>query len=81
MESLKIFGSGRSQAVRVSKDFRFDASELGTRRHGSAVFLEPVAHDRAWLEALASKPDADFVAGTREQPKDQARPAVQKLLR
>ena len=81
MDTAKIFWSGRSQAVRLPKDFRFDASEVRIRRHGNAVILEPVAHDWAWLDALAGKLDADFVAGTREKPKNQARPAVEKFFR
>ena len=47
MEIARIFWSGRSQAVRLPKDFRFDASEVRIRRHGNAVILEPVAHDWA----------------------------------
>jgi len=81
VDIAKIFWSGRSQAVRLPKDFRFDASEVRIRRHGNAVILEPVAHDWAWLDALAGKLDADFVAGTTEQPKSQARPGVEKLFR
>ena len=81
MDIAKIFWSGRSQAVRLPKDFRFDASEVRIRRHGNAVILEPVTHDWAWLDDLAGKLDADFVAGTREQPKNQARPAVEKFFR
>jgi len=38
----KIFWSGRSQAVRLPKDFRFDAEEVNIRRDGAAVILEPV---------------------------------------
>ena len=43
MERAKIFWSGRSQAVRLPKDFRFPGEEVRIRRHGSAVILEPVA--------------------------------------
>jgi antitoxin VapB len=38
----KVFWSGRSQAVRLPKEFRFDADEVRIRREGSAVILEPV---------------------------------------
>ena len=47
MDIARIFWSGRSQAVRLPKDFRFDASEVRIRRHGNTVILEPVAHDWA----------------------------------
>jgi antitoxin VapB len=38
----KVFWSGRSQAVRLPKEFRFDANEVSIRREGSAVILEPL---------------------------------------
>ena len=81
MDTAKIFWSGRSQAVRLPKDFRFDASEVRIRRHGNAVILEPVAHDWAWLDAVAGKLDADFVRAASEKPKHRARPAVDKFFR
>ena len=42
----KIFWSGRSQAVRLPKEFRFDAAAVRIRRDGDAVILEPV--DDQW---------------------------------
>ena len=81
MDIAKIFWSGRSQAVRLPKDFRFDADEVRIRRHGNAVILEPVAHDWAWLDALAGKLDADFAEAVCEKPKHRARPAVDKFFR
>ena len=81
MDTAKIFWSGRSQAVRLPKDFRFDASEVRIRRHGNAVILEPLAHDWAWLDAVAGKLDEDFVRVAIERPKHRARPAVDKYFR
>ena len=81
MDTAKIFWSGRSQAVRLPKDFRFDASEVRIRRHGNAVILEPVTHDWAWLDAVAGKLDPDFVQAAREKPKQRARPGLDKLFR
>ena len=81
MGIAKIFWSGRSQAVRLPKDFRFDGDEVRIRRHGNAVILEPVVHDWAWLDALAGKLDEDFVAATSEKPAQQTRLAVDKLFR
>ncbi len=66
MERAKIFWSGRSQAVRLPKDFRFPGEEVRIRRHGSAVILEPVAKDWAWLDSIAGKLDEDFVQAVRE---------------
>jgi antitoxin VapB len=81
MERAKIFWSGRSQAVRLPRDFRFQGKEVRIRRHGSAVILEPIAQDWAWLDPVAGKLDADFVQGVDEQPKQQKRPALEKLFR
>lgn len=43
----KIFTNGRSQAVRLPREFRFDGKEVAIRREGKAVVLEPVAK-RKW---------------------------------
>ncbi len=81
MERAKIFWSGRSQAVRLPKDFRFQGDEVRIRRHGSAVILEPMAEDWTWLDSVAGKLDEDFVQAVDEQPKPQLRPALEKLFR
>ena len=76
METAKIFWSGRSQAVRLPKSFRFDASEVRIRRHGNAVILEPVADNWEWLDELIVPVGDDFVQATAEQPPPQHRPAL-----
>lgn len=45
METAKLFWSGRSQAVRLPKDFRIEGTEVRIPRHGAAVIREPIAHD------------------------------------
>jgi antitoxin VapB len=81
METAKLFWSGRSQAVRLPKDFRFRGKEVRIRRHGSAVILEPVAEDWSWLDAIAGKLDDDFVQAVNEKPPQQERPALDELFR
>jgi antitoxin VapB len=81
METAKLFWSGRSQAVRLPKDFRFRGKEVGIRRRGSAVILEPLADDWGWLDAIAGKLDDDFVQAVNEQPEPQERPALDELFR
>ncbi|HEX5325811.1 MAG TPA: antitoxin [Acetobacteraceae bacterium] len=76
MDTAKVFWSGRSQAVRLPKEFRLDADEVRIRRHGQAVILEPIATDWAWLDALIGPIDADFAQTATEQPKAQERPAL-----
>lgn len=43
----KLFANGRSQAVRLPREFRFEGQEVTIRREGEAVILEPVAK-RKW---------------------------------
>jgi antitoxin VapB len=81
MKRAKIFSSGRSQAVRLPKAFRFQGKEVRIRRHGSAVILEPIAEDWAWLDTIARKLAADFVQAVDDKPKQQRRPALEKLFR
>lgn len=76
MVTAKIFWSGRSQAIRLPKDFRFDGSEVRIRRHGKTVILEPIAHDWAWLDDVVGPLDEDFVAAATEQPDEQIRPSL-----
>ncbi|MEO8714978.1 MAG: type II toxin-antitoxin system VapB family antitoxin [Acetobacteraceae bacterium] len=76
METAKIFWSGRSQAVRLPKEFRFDATEVRIRRHGDSVILEPIAKDWAWLDALSGQVDSDFEQAATEQPEEQKRPEL-----
>ena len=56
----RVFKTGRSQAVRVPKEFRFDSDTVLVHREGSSVILEPV---REWpvgyVESFAGVPD-DF---------------------
>lgn len=41
METAKIFQSGRSQAVRLPKKFRFETDEVVIQKLGDAVLLVP----------------------------------------
>ncbi|PRD50557.1 type II toxin-antitoxin system antitoxin VapB [Phyllobacterium myrsinacearum] len=74
MEKAKIFWSGRSQAVRLPKEFRFDAAEVRIRRHGQSIILEPVPENWAWLDALTAPVDDDFAKAANEKPAAQERP-------
>jgi antitoxin VapB len=80
METAKLFWSGRSQAVRLPKDFRFRGEEVRIRRHGSSVVLEPVAEDWSWLDAMVGELDDDFVQAVREPAGQQERAALDELF-
>lgn len=67
MEIAKIFETGRSQAVRLPKKFRFTDDEVLIQRLGDAVILVP--KDAAWktfLEGLHGFSD-DFMADGRDE--------------
>jgi antitoxin VapB len=81
MEKAKLFWTGRSQAVRLPKEFRFEGEEVRIRRQGAAVILEPVAADWAWLDALAGRLDEDAAAAAREKPAAKERPALKSLFK
>ena len=81
METAKVFWSGRSQAVRLPKAFRFDGEEVRIRRHGAAVILEPVPVDWAWLDALSGTLDADFVQAAEAPTPPQNRPELAAFFR
>ncbi len=56
----KIFRTGRSQAVRLPKEVRFDEghTEVRVRREGNRVILEPLDEwPEAFLAALGSCPE------------------------
>jgi antitoxin VapB len=81
MDTAKLFWSGRSQAVRLPKEYRFEGETVRIRRHGSAVVLEPVAEDWRWLDEISGPLDDDFVAAAGEQPSAEERPALDDLFR
>lgn len=76
MDTAKVFWSGRSQAVRLPKAFRFDAEEVRIRRHGDTVILEPIARNWDWLSRVTGPVDADFAEAVAEEPLDQDRPQL-----
>jgi antitoxin VapB len=81
MDTAKIFWTGRSQAVRLPKEYRFDGKEVRIRRHGSGVILEPITDDWAWLDALVGPVDEDFAKAVNEQPAFDERPEIDDFFR
>jgi len=67
-KTAKLFWSGRSQAVRLPKDFRIEGKEVWIRRQGTAVILEPMASDWRWLDEIAGEFSKDFLSEGRNQP-------------
>jgi antitoxin VapB len=65
----KVFTHGRSQAVRLPKEFRFKGSEVRVTKVGDRVILEPLAPGQTmpWA-SIDELGDTPFMAGGREQP-------------
>ena len=61
MTTAKVFKNGRSQAVRLPKEFRFDCDEVYIKRVGSAVLLFP--KDQGWdlMRKAVDQFDDDFM--------------------
>lgn len=70
--TAKLFRHGRSQAVRLPKEFRLPGTEVRVRRIGRGVLLEPIecsADDiRAIFAKLKRYSDIPFMEEGRQQP-------------
>ena len=70
----KLFTHGRSQAVRLPKEFRFEGREVRATKVGDRVILEPVAHPAAipWadIDRLGDTPFMPEGRGQPEMPAD-----------
>ncbi|MBI5782829.1 MAG: AbrB/MazE/SpoVT family DNA-binding domain-containing protein [Gammaproteobacteria bacterium] len=70
MHTAKLFANGKSQAVRLPKEFRFEGNEVVVKRLGSAVLLFPARYNAKELKSILDSLDPDFQI-TRDQPKRQ----------
>jgi antitoxin VapB len=67
----KLFKHGRSQAVRLPKEFRMSGTEVRVRRIGRGVLLEPIDapfDTKAWFAKLDEYLDEPFMPEGRQQP-------------
>ncbi len=61
----KVFWTGRSQAIRLPKEFRFESDTVLVRREGAAVILEPAEEwPEGYVESFAGVPE-DFSRPTQ----------------
>ena len=79
VKTAKLFWNGRSQAVRLPKEFRFQGEEVRIRRVSAAVILEPASQEWAWLDAIQGTFIEDFLAD-RQQPGHQEREGLDSLF-
>ena len=68
MDTAKVFWSGRSQAVRLPKEFRVEGREVRIRRRGQAIILEPIPETWSWLDSISGTVDEDFAEAAHEEP-------------
>ncbi|WKZ34969.1 MAG: type II toxin-antitoxin system VapB family antitoxin [Anaerolineales bacterium] len=67
METAKLFQNGKSQAVRLPKEFRFGSDRVYIKRIGEAVVLLPYQTPWSTLIESLSLFSADFM-DERNQP-------------
>lgn len=76
MTTAKIFENGRSQAVRLPKEYRFSEEEVFVSKIGDIVMLIPKKIKwSGFLNGLDMFSD-DFMADGREQQVEQEREAL-----
>lgn len=71
-DTAKLFWTGRSQAVRLPKAYRFEGDAVRIERRGKRIILEPIPAERdedpwAWLDRLEPLDD-DAVAAALDRP-------------
>lgn len=71
--TAKVFSNGASQAVRLPKEFRFDAKEVCVKRIGSAVLLFPRAGAWDLMAGALGQVDADFARPSQPRQADRRR--------
>ena len=75
MDTARLFQSGRSQAVRLPKEYRFTGTEVVVKHFGNGVLLLPADDPWQTLQAGLAAFEPGFVL-TREQPDIQQRDEI-----
>lgn len=69
----KIFQSGNSQAVRIPKEFRFEATEVEIFKRGDEVILKPKPKNLGVAFKLLAELPSDFMSDGRDDLAPQER--------
>jgi antitoxin VapB len=65
----KLFRNGRSQAVRLPREFRFEGDTVRLRRVGRrGLLIEPLLDPQAWFQELDALGGEPLLAEGRDQP-------------
>ena len=74
-DTAKVFWSGRSQAVRIPKEYRFDTDEVQIWKEGDRVYLKPAPpeqDDWAWIDGLQGFSDDMVESVLKDRPGPEA---------
>jgi len=72
MQTAKLFINGRSQAVRLPKEFRFSGNDVFIKKIGNMVVLLP--KDDPWSSLVKSLDEfTDDFMNSRNQPEQNSR--------
>lgn len=64
----KLFRNGRSQAVRLPREFRFEGSQVRVRRLAEGVLLEPLIADTdEWFAEIDRMREGQFFGKSKER--------------
>ncbi len=72
----KVFENGRSQAVRLPKEYRFSDKEVAINKIGDVVLLMPKENKWAGFLSSLNLFSEDFMNDGREQSVEQERDAL-----
>ena len=79
LRKASLFMNGRSQAVRLPKEFRFEGTHVFARKDGNRVILSPVDDRIERLIALmGSSPDFPDIP---REPAEPMRPEIKEFFR
>ncbi len=71
METAKLFQNGKSQAVRLPKEFRFESDRVYLKKMGNAVILLPYGAPWQSLVDSLSLFSGDFMQERTQPPAEQ----------
>ena len=72
MQTAKVFQNGRSQAIRLPRQFRVEVSEVYLKKTPEGFLVIPRDPWEIFFEGVEELSE-DFMAGGRQQPEPQQR--------
>jgi len=68
----KVFQNGRSQAIRIPKEFRVDTKEVYIEKIGDTLIIKPKVENKwdIWFDSLNELDTSDFMIDRVQPPLD-----------